>query len=129
VKPVLLSIIFSSAAFCNISIFISHNNTLTEVSKQDIANLFLKKTNTINGVKVTPIDSKNEKTYQEFYKKIVDKSPAEIHAYWVKQIYTGTKQPPKKLSKKAIEKAIKNNQKIISYESNPSMGKVIFSIK
>jgi len=129
VKPVLLSIIFSSAAFCNISIFISQNNTLTEVSKQDIANLFLKKINTINGIKVTPIDSKNEKTYQEFYRKIVDKSPAEIHAYWVKQIYTGTKQPPKKLSKQAIKKAIENNQKIIAYESNPSIGKVVFSIK
>jgi len=94
-----------------------------------LANLFLKKTNTINGIEVTPIDSKNKKTYQEFYKKIVDKSPSQIDAYWIKQIYTGTKQPPKKLSNEEIKKAFQNNQKIIAYGNTPLTGKIIFTIK
>ena len=102
---------------------------MTEVSKQDLANLFLKKTDTINGIKVIPIDSKNPKVYQEFYKKIVDKDPSQIHAYWLKQIYTGTKQPPKKLSKAEIKQALAQNQKIIAYDRTALTGKVIFTIK
>lgn len=128
-KPLLLSIIFSVTAFCDISVVISDNNTLTSVSQQELANLYLKKTNTINGIKVTPIDSKDKKTYQEFYKKIVKKTPSEVHAYWMKQIYTGKTQPPKKLSKKELTVAMKKNKKIIAYASNPSNGKILLTIK
>jgi len=128
-KPLLLLIIFSATAFCNISVVISQNNTLTSISPQELANLYLKKTNTINGIKVTPIDSKDPKTYQEFYKKIVKKTPSELHAYWMKQIYTGTTQPPKKLSTKELSQAMKKNTKIIAYAKNPSDGKILFTIK
>lgn len=128
-KPLLLSIVFSVTAFCDISVVISHNNRLTSVSQQELANLYLKKTSTINGIKVTPIDSNDKKTYQEFYKKIVKKTPSEVHAYWMKQIYTGKKQPPKKMSKKELTSAMKKNTKIIAYTTNPSNGKILLTIK
>jgi hypothetical protein len=78
---------------------------------------------------VIPIDSKNKKLYQEFYQKVVDKDPSQIRAYWIKQIYAGDKQPPKKLSKKEIQQALQNNQKIIAYDHTPLAGKIIFTIK
>ena len=128
-KSLLLTILISMSAFCDISIVISQNNILTSVSQEELANLYLKKTDTLNGIKITPIDNKDNKIYQEFYEKIVKKSPSEIHAYWIKEIYTGKTQPPQKLSTSELNIAIKKNKKIIAYTSNPSNGKIIFTIK
>lgn len=128
-KTLLLSILISTFAFADISIFISHNNKLSKVSHKDLANLYLKKTDTINGIKVIPIDSQNTKLFQEFYKKIVKKNPKQLHAYWMKEIYRGNKQPPKKLSAKALKKAMKTNAHIIAYEKNPTTGRILLTIK
>jgi hypothetical protein len=128
-KLLLLTVLLSSFAFSNISIFISHKNNITKVSHKDLANLYLKKTNTINGIKVIPIDSQNKKLFQEFYRKVIKKNPRQLHAYWIKEIYRGDKQPPKKLSPTALKKAMKNKIPIISYESNPKKGRFLLTIK
>lgn len=128
-KSFLLIILLSSLAFSNISIFISHKNKLSEVSHKELANLYLKKTNTINGIRVIPIDSQNKKLFQEFYRKVIKKTPKQLHAYWIKEIYRGTKQPPKKLSPKAMKKAMDNKIPIISYEKSPKTGRILLSIK
>ncbi len=128
-KSLLLTIILTSFAFSKISVFISYNNKLTKVTNRDLANLYLRKTDTINGIKVTPIDSKNRKLFEEFYKKIVKKTPSQLHAYWIKQIYKGSTQPPKKLSKEAIKKAIKQGSHIIAYDSNPQTGRILLTVK
>lgn len=108
---------------------ISHNNTLTKVSRQQVANVFLKKTSYINGIKVTPIDNKNSKLYKEFYRKVVKKTPKQIHAYWVNAIFSSNKKPPRKLSSKGLKKAMKHNSKIIGYTKSSSGGKLLFTIK
>ena len=128
-KSLLLTIILSTFAFSNISIFISHNNKLSKVSNKELADLYLKKTTTINGIKVTPIDSQNKKIFQEFYQKVVKKSPKQLHSYWMKQIYKGNKTPPKKLSRKALKQAMRKNSRIIAYQKNPKTGRILFTIK
>lgn len=128
-KSILLTLIFTSFAFSEVSVFISHNNKLTKVSNRDLANLYLKKTDKINGIKVIPIDSKNKKIFEEFYKKVIKKTPKQLHAYWVKQIFQGSTQPPKRLSKSAIKKAIKKGSHIIAYDSNPKTGRILLTVK
>jgi len=128
-KSILLSILLSSFAFSNISIFISHNNKISKVSHKDLANLYLKKSDTINGIKVIPVDSKNKKLFKEFYKKIIKKTPNQLHAYWIKEIYRGDKQPPKKLSPKELKNAMKSKTPIISYEKIPKDGRILLTIK
>jgi len=128
-KPLLFITLLSTFTFADISVFISHNNKLTKVSTKDLANLYLKKRTTINGIKVVPIDSKNKQLFNEFYKKIVKKTPKQLHAYWIKEIYTGKKQPPKKLSKSELRRAMKKNSHLISYDRNPTTGRVLLTIK
>lgn len=99
------------------------------MSQRDLANLYLKKTDSINGVKVIPIDSQDNALFQEFYKKVVKKSPKQLHAYWMKQIYKGNIQPPKRLSRKALQKAMKGNDTIIAYDKNPNTGYILLTIK
>jgi len=128
-KSILLSILLSSFAFSNISVFISHNNIISKVSHKELADLYLKKSDTINGIKVIPVDSKNKKLFQEFCRKIIKKTPKQLHAYWIKEIFRGDKQPPKRLSKKELKSAMKSKTPIISYESSPKNGQILLTIK
>lgn len=132
-KSLILTILLSTFAFSGTSVYVSHNNKLSKVSHKDLANLYLKKSNTINGIKVIPVDSQNKKLFKEFYKNIVRKTPKQLHAYWIKEIYRGTKKPPKKLSAKAIKKAMnkvkKNKTPIIAYAKNPKTGHILLTIK
>jgi len=127
-KTLFFSILFTSYVFSNISVLVSNNNKLSNITQKDLANLYLKKTNHINGVKLVPIDNTNQKLFQEFYQKIVKKTPEQLHAYWMKQIYHGTVRPPKKLSSGALKNAMKQNTHIIGYDKDPKTGKILLTI-
>ena len=128
-KSLILTILLSTFALSSASVYVSHNNKLSKVSHKDLANLYLKKSNTINGIKVIPVDSPNKKLFKEFYKNIIKKTPSQLHAYWIKELYRGNKQPPKKLSAKAIKKIINNKTPIISYTKNSKTGRILLTIK
>jgi hypothetical protein len=128
-KTIFLSLLIVSSAFANISIITPNGNELKNITQKELTNLFLKKTNTIRGIKITPIDSSNKELYEKFYKKVLKKTPAQIREYWINQIYRGDKQPPKRLNKKEIQQEIQKNSRIITYTSNPLNGNLILTIK
>jgi hypothetical protein len=114
-------------AFSDISIVTSKNNPISGISKEDLVKIYLKKIDTINNVKVIPVD--NKEAYNEFCEKVIKKTPKQLHAYWMKEIYRGDKEPPEKLSTSEIQKKIKENPRIISYTKSKIRGKIIFTIK
>jgi len=126
-KKILLLIALTIIAFSDINIVTSTNSPITGISVEDLAKVYLKKKDTINGIKVIPIDNKD--SYNEFCKKVIKKTPKQLRAYWMKEIYRGDKQPPQKLSSSQIKQKMQKNSKIISYSSNKLTGKVIFTIK
>lgn len=128
-KTILLSIIISSSTYANISIITPNENKLTNITQKELANLFLKKTNHIKGIKFTPIDSSNKELYEKFYKKVVKKTPSQLREYWINQVYKGNQQPPKRLSNKQIQQEIQKKSMIITYTSDPLNGKLIFTVK
>ena len=73
-KFIILLLSFSSLAFSQIHI-ISDNKKLKSmtITKKELADLYLKKTHTIRGIRVIPLDNKSN--FQEFYREIVKKSP------------------------------------------------------
>jgi len=119
--------LFSLFAFANISIVTSNKNPIKNVTIEQLASVYLKKTDNIDGIKVIPIDNKD--SYNEFCKKVIKKTPKQLHAYWMKEIYRGNKQPPPKLSDKQIKEKMEQNPKVISYTSNKSTGKILFTIR
>ena len=78
---------FLTTLSAEMKIYVSNNSTITTISKQEIRNLYLKKTKLLNGVKVIILD--NEKFYDEFNKVFLNKTPSQIHAYWMRQIFLG----------------------------------------
>jgi len=119
--------LLSIFAYSDIHIVTSNENPIKHVTIEQLANIYLKKIDNIDGIKVEPID--NQDSYNEFCKKVIKKTPKQLHAYWMKEIYRGNKQPPPKLSKSQIEQKIKENPKVISYSSNKLTGKIIFTIR
>ncbi len=120
-------IILTIFTFADIAIITSPKNPLKGVTIEELAKVYLKKIDTINGIKVIPIDNKDG--YNEFCKKVIKKTPKQLHAYWMKEIYRGNKQPPERLSTSQIEKKIKQNPKVISYTKNKLTGKILITIR
>ena len=114
----LLSIwmILTTMAFSDIKVMISKDNTLMNITKKELSDLYLGKITSIQGMEVTPID--NQESYKEFYNKIIQKTPKQLRAYWMRETYDGGKrQPPQKLSIQEIKKMMKSDRVIISYSS------------
>ncbi|HIP33242.1 MAG TPA: hypothetical protein EYG89_00575 [Bacteroidia bacterium] len=126
-KILLLVSLFFNLAFCEIVVMVSHKNKLIKVTKKEIADVYLKKKTKIRGITIIPID--NRKNYKEFCKKIMNKTPKQMRAYWARELYKGTKKiRPKLRTDKQIKIAINNDSRIISYASNKLTGKIIFHI-
>jgi len=127
-KLIVLLLSFSSLAFSQIHI-ISNNNQLKSmtITKKELADLYLQKTHTIQGIRVIPLDNKSN--FQEFYRQIVKKSPKELRAYWTREMYKSDRLPPKKLSIQQIKTMIKSNSNYISYSSSEISGVNIISIR
>jgi hypothetical protein len=113
----------------DIKIITSKNSKIISITKEQLIKIYLKEINTINGVRVIPIDNSNTKIYNEFYAKLIQKTPKQIHAYWMKEIYRGDKQPPKRLSDNEVKSQLKSNPNIIYYSYDKLTGKILLSIK
>ena len=111
----------------NINVVISKNSKLSNVTKNELANVYLKKTDKIQGQKVIVINNKDD--YNEFNKKILNKTPSQMHAYWMKQVFLGRKIPPKNIEKKDIHIEINKNHNSITYTSDKIDAKVIYETK
>jgi len=127
-KFIVLLLSSCSLAFSQIHI-ISDNNQLKSmtITKKELADLYLKKTNTIRGIRIIPLDNKSN--FQEFYTQIVKKSPKELRSYWTREMYKSDRLPPKKLSIQQIKTLIQSNKNYISYSSSTVSGLATITIK
>jgi len=105
---------------------VSTKNRLIKITQKELRDLYLKKITKVQGITLIPID--NRQNYAEFCRKIIQKTPKQMRAYWAKELYDGTKVPPKMKNDAQIKHAIKNNRYIISYASHKLTGKIIFTI-
>lgn len=128
-RALFFTLFFTTYAFSQISILISPNIKLKDITQKDLANLYLKKVTHINGIKLIPVDNSNQQIFHEFYQKIVKKTPEQLHAYWIKQIYHGKTKPPKRLSSAALKNALKQNSYLVGYDKNPKTGKILMTIR
>ena len=116
--------------FANMSVITSKQNSLGSVDRETLSNVYLKKVTSVDNKKVVPIDNIDD--YNEFYKKVVKKTPQQIHSYWMKEIFTGKKRPPKKVLDKELKKGLLEDSNTIGYsksEANKVDTKVIYEVK
>ncbi|CAA6819743.1 MAG: Unknown protein [uncultured Sulfurovum sp.] len=125
-KIIVLLVLLKSLAFSEIIIMTSTKNKLLKVTKKELTDIYLKKKSTIQGISVIPID--NRKNYEEFCRKVINKTPKQMRAYWARELFRGTKKPPKIQNDKQIKNTLQKNKQIISYASSKLTGKIILQI-
>lgn len=97
-------------------VLVTHkNNPIENLSKDQIKALFLKKTNKIDGVKLNSVDSADRELYELFSKTFLNKSIAELNAYWARMIFTGKCKPNIRYEKDELSSNFKKNPYIITY--------------
>ncbi|MEQ1591743.1 MAG: phosphate ABC transporter substrate-binding protein [Thiobacillaceae bacterium] len=97
---------------------VSSKSTVTMLSKNQVADLFLGKLHSFpNGEPAIPVDQDEASSVRdEFYSRFTGKSAAQIKAYWSKIIFTGRGQPPKSVSSSAeVKRLLVENPNTIGY--------------
>lgn len=109
---------YAASACADFVVVVSSRNTITSLTAEQAAKIFLGKIDTFpDGGNAVPIDQADGSAIrEEFYTRIVHKSPSQLSAYWTKIIFTGNGYPPSQMEGDlAVRKAVANNPNAIGY--------------
>ena len=101
-KWLLAASLCSGMAFADVAVIVNPSNG-DALDKDTISRLFLNKAKAFsNGTKVAPFAlAEGNATTDEFNGKVLNKTAAQLTAFWSKLVFTGKGQPPKALSSDA----------------------------
>jgi ABC-type phosphate transport system substrate-binding protein len=106
------------AAAAEVVAVVSARNPVTELSKNQVVDIFLGRASRFpDGRPAVPIDQVEGSSAREaFYLEFAGKSPAQLKAHWSKIIFTGRGQPPKEVANSAeVKKQLVENPNAIGY--------------
>jgi ABC-type phosphate transport system substrate-binding protein len=109
---------FAASAKADVVVIVSSKSHIKSLTAEQTAKIFLGKIGTFpDGQAAVPIDQPDGSDIRdEFYTKVVHKSPSQLTAYWAKIIFTGDGHPPKRLAGNiAVRKAIAGDPNAIGY--------------
>lgn len=108
----LVSSVWMAPAFAELVIIVNPANPATRMFPSQAAQFFLG-----GSVLFTPIEQAADSPIRaEFYKKVLEKEPAQVEAIWSKMAFTGKGKPPPEMKNSAeVKKAVAANPKAIGY--------------
>lgn len=111
------------AAQAEIAVVVNPANA-NAVSADDLSRLFLGRSSSFaDGSKATPLNlAEGQAARDEFDSKVLNRSAAQLKAYWSKLVFTGKGTPPKELADDAaVKAAIAADSSAIGYISSGSV--------
>ncbi len=124
VKTVLLlTALLSASAFAEIAVVVNPANA-NAVSTDDLNRLFLGRASSFaDGSKATPLNlAEGQAARDEFDSKVLNRSSAQLKAYWSKLVFTGKGTPPKELADDAaVKAAVAADSSAIGYISSANV--------
>lgn len=98
-------------------VIVSAKNPLSKLTKDQVSQIFLGQAKTFyTGGQAVPLDlPEGSDLRKTFYQTVLNKSPAQMKAYWSKMEFSGSGQAPKMLSAEEIVKLVAENPKFIGY--------------
>lgn len=98
-------------------IVVDKNSELKTLQREQVENIFLSRTSLFpDGSKAIPIEIKSGEIRTLFYKKIANKTPTQLSAYWTTLVFSGRGKPPKGYSSlDALSQQLQTKQGTISY--------------
>lgn len=122
-------------AHADLAIVVNPASPIAEMTADEVAELFLAKASrTTEGYRVIPIDqSEGGAARNEFYDRVVKKSPAQLNSYWSRLIFTGKGRPPFAVADDAeVLEFVATNPSMLGYVSVESVNdqvKVVLTIQ
>lgn len=104
--------LFTVPACAELVVVINPQNPASRMYASQVAQFFLG-----GSVLFTPLEQAESAPIRaEFYKKVLEKEPAQVQAIWSKIVFTGKGKPPKEYKSSAeVKKAIAENVNAIGY--------------
>jgi hypothetical protein len=102
----------ATPAHAELVIVVNPQNPATRMFPSQAAQFFLG-----GSVMFTPVEQpENSPLRAEFYKKVLEKEPAQVQAIWSKIVFTGKGKQPKELkNSKEVKKAVSEGVNTIGY--------------
>jgi ABC-type phosphate transport system substrate-binding protein len=107
-----LLVAFAVPARAELVIVVNPQNPATRMFPSQAAQFFLG-----GSVMFVPVEqAEGSPIREEFYKKVLEKEPAQVQAIWSKIIFTGKGKPPKVMKSSAeVKKAVSESFNAIGY--------------
>lgn len=124
----------AQGARAEVVVIVSAKNPCGALSAAQVGDIFLGNSASFPaGAAATPVDQADGSPARElFYSKALDKSPAQVKAYWSKMIFTGKGRPPKEAGDNAaVRKLVADSGSAIGYVERSAVDasvKVVFSL-
>ncbi len=89
-------IIWAGAALADPVVIVSARSGIDQLSREEVINIFLGRYRTLpGGTSAVPVDQPDNSALKgEFYRRLVNKEPSEIKAYWSRLVFSGKTSPP-----------------------------------
>ena len=95
----LLSLPLPLLAQADLVVVTGSNSTITSLTETEVRQLFSGQLKTVAGKPVQALDLPNTGQHrEEFYRKLMGRSPEQMRAYWTRLIFTGQGKPPREVS-------------------------------
>lgn len=93
----LLSLPLPLLAQADLVVVTGSNSSITSLTENEVRQLFSGQLKTVAGQRVQPLDLPNSGQHrEEFYRKLMGRTPEQMRAYWTRLIFTGQGKPPGK---------------------------------
>jgi ABC-type phosphate transport system substrate-binding protein len=118
----------ASTAQAEVVVIVSAKSHVKQLTADQTAKIFLGKAGSFpDDGDAVPVDqAEGSAVRDEFYSKVVRKSPSQLSAYWAKVIFTGDGHPPEILeSNTAVKKAVAKNPNAIGYIDKSAVDKSV----
>jgi hypothetical protein len=112
-----LLLILPLAAQAELVVVTSHQSSITTLSENEVRQLFSGQLRAIAGQRVQPLDLPGSDRHREdFYRKLMGRSPDQMRAYWTRLIFTGQGHPPREVaSTQELTTLVSGSREFIGY--------------
>lgn len=95
---------------------------MEKLSLPEIQYLFMGKTETVRGARLTPKDNENPRLFKAFCETVLGKSTHQIRSYWSRMIFTGQKSPPGHTATNRLDDELVLRPPVITYVRPDQVG-------
>ncbi len=108
----------ASAIAADIAVIVNPHNETGSMTRRQVVDLYMgRDRNFPDGDASLPIDqAATSPVRKQFYRQLVNKSVAEVNAYWARLLFTGRASPPRSLANSIeVLRTVRDNRGAIGY--------------